>query len=100
VYSLGANWPESRARHWRALLIARAIENQAIVLGVNRTGSDPNLTYAGGSIAIGPRGDILAELGPEEAPLTITIDPAEVMAWRDKFPAWKEARLAFDPHAR
>jgi omega-amidase len=97
VFALGANWPQSRAHHWRSLLIARAIENQAFVLGVNRTGNDPNLAYAGGSIAINPRGEILGELGPEEAPLSVEIDPLEVHTWREKFPAWKDARLAFSP---
>lgn len=95
MYAIGANWPQARAMHWRALLIARAIENQAFVLGVNRTGSDPNLTYAGGSIAIGPRGDVLGELGPEEAPLSVEVDPAELRMWREKFPAWRDGKLNF-----
>jgi omega-amidase len=93
VFALGANWPEARQAHWRALLVARAIENQAFVLGVNRTGRDPNLAYAGGSIAIGPRGEVLGELGTEEAVLSVEVDPREVRAWREKFPAWKDLRL-------
>ncbi len=93
VYALGANWPEARQAHWRALLIARAIENQAFVLGVNRTGRDPNLNYVGGSIAVGPRGDVLGELGAEEGVLSVEIDPREVRSWREKFPAWKDVRL-------
>jgi omega-amidase len=95
LFTLGANWPQSRAHHWRSLLIARAIENQAIVLGVNRTGTDPNLVYAGGSIAVGPRGEILGELGPEEAPLSVEVEAGEVRAWRDKFPAWRDMKLGF-----
>jgi len=98
VFALGANWPQSRAHHWRSLLVARAIENQAFVLGVNRTGNDPNLVYAGGSIALNPRGEVLGELGPEEAPLSVEIDPREVRAWREKFPAWKDARVPFTPN--
>jgi len=93
AFVLGANWPGSRAHHWRALLIARAIENQAFVLGVNRVGRDPTLAYAGGSIAVGPRGDVLGELGPEEAVLSVEIDPREVRAWREKFPAWRDIKL-------
>jgi omega-amidase len=93
VFALGANWPEARVHHWRALLIARAIENQAFVLGVNRTGRDPNLAYIGGSIAVGPRGEILGELGPEEAALSVEINPAELHAWRGKFPAWRDIKL-------
>ncbi len=93
VFAIGANWPEARQAHWRALLIARAIENQAFVLGVNRTGRDPNLAYAGGSIGLGPRGEVLGELGPEEGVLSIDVDPRDVLAWREKFPAWRDARL-------
>jgi predicted amidohydrolase len=93
AYALGANWPASRHHHWRSLLIARAIENQAFVLGVNRTGDDPNLHYAGGSIAVGPRGDVLGELGDAPAVLSVDIDPREVAAWREKFPAWRDVRL-------
>lgn len=93
AFAIGANWPEARQHHWRALLIARAIENQAFVLGVNRTGNDPTLAYAGGSMAVGPRGDILGELSSEEAVLSVEIDPAQVRAWRDKFPAWRDIKL-------
>lgn len=93
VYALGACWPESRQAHWRALLIARAIENQAFVLGVNRTGADPALKYVGGSIVVGPRGEIMGELDAREAVLSVEIDPREVHSWREKFPAWKDARL-------
>jgi omega-amidase len=99
AFALGANWPDARQSHWRALLIARGIENQAFVLGVNRTGKDPNLTYAGGTIAVGPRGEVLGELGPEEAVLSVEIDPRETRAWRDKFPAWKDLKLISGPRA-
>lgn len=93
LFALGACWPEARQSHWRALLIARAIENQAFVLAVNRTGSDPALKYAGGSIALGPKGEILGELGSEEAVLTVPVDPSALHEWRAKFPAWKDVRL-------
>ena len=56
LYAVIANWPEPREQHWAALLDARAIENQAYVLGVNRVGSDPNTAYAGRSRIIDPRG--------------------------------------------
>jgi omega-amidase len=92
-FVVGANWPAVRQHHWRTLLVARAVENQAFVLGVNRTGSDPNVAYAGGSIAIGPRGDVLGELGAEQAVLTVDVDPREVSSWRTKFPAWCDMKL-------
>lgn len=93
LFVIGANWPAPRATHWRTLLIARAIENQAFVIGVNRTGSDPALTYSGGSIAIGPKGDILGELADAEAVLSVVIDPAFVREWRQTFPAWRDMKL-------
>ena len=51
-----ANWPRERAMHWRALVIARAIENQAFVIAVNRTGEDPTFTFDGGSLIVSPTG--------------------------------------------
>ena len=96
VFALGANWPDARQAHWRTLLLARAIENQAFVLGVNRTGDDPHLRYAGGSIAVGPRGEVLGELGDEEAVLSVEIEPALVRAWRAEFPAHRDIRLIAD----
>ncbi|MBX3363847.1 MAG: hypothetical protein KF866_03695 [Phycisphaeraceae bacterium] len=93
VFALGANWPNARQHHWRTLLIARAIENQAVALGVNRVGADPTLEYVGGSIAVGPQGEILGELGAEEAVLSVTIDPDAIRSWRSKFPALTDIRL-------
>jgi len=79
--------------HRQALSIARAIENQAFVLSVNRCGKDPQLEYAGGTLAISPRGEILGQLGPEEAVLSIDIDMDDLHRWRRTFPAWKDHRL-------
>mgnify|MGYP001049822170 CR=1 FL=1 len=93
AYALGANWPASRASHWRALLIARAIENQAFVFGVNRCGNDPHLSYAGGSIAVGPKGEVLGELGAEERVLSVEVDMRTLREWREVFPAWRDVRL-------
>lgn len=96
-FALGANWPAERAAHWRALAIARAIENQAFVLAVNRTGHDPHARYAGGSIAVDPRGVVLAEAGEEEAVLRVEIDRASLDNWRSTFPAWRDGRLGLLP---
>lgn len=93
AFAIGANWPDARQSHWRTLSIARAIENQAYVFSVNRTGADPHLRYAGGSIAIGPRGEILGELRDKEAVLSVEVDPEAVRGWRKTFPAWRDVRL-------
>ncbi len=81
-----ANWPANRHDHWRTLLAARAIENQAYVLGVNRCGSDPNANYAGGSMMFDPRGKILAEAGPEPCVLRAEINIADLIHYRKDFP--------------
>ncbi len=93
VFAIGANWPVARAGHRRALTIARAIENQAYVLGVNRAGEDPHLDYRGGSLVVGPMGDVVGELGEAQGVLSVDIDLAALRAWRAKFPAWKDHRL-------
>lgn len=93
VFALGANWPDPRLAHWRALAMARAIENQAFVLAVNRAGNDPYLSYSGGTIAIGPMGEVLGELSSEPGVLSVTIDPESVRAWRERFPAWRDLRI-------
>lgn len=97
VFVVMANWPAERAAHWRALLIARAIENQAFVLGVNRVGADPNVKYAGGSIAVGPRGEVMEEAGAEVTTVRVALDFAVFREWRAKFPAWADAKPGLLP---
>lgn len=93
VFVYGANWPDARQEHWRTLGVARAIENQAFVFAVNRCGSDPHLSYAGGSIALGPKGEVLGELGSEEAVLSVEVDPDRVSSWRDAFPCLRDIKI-------
>ena len=59
VYS--ASWPQARDEVWNTLLKARAIENQAYVVGANRVGVDGNsIAYSGNSQLIDPKGRVLA----------------------------------------
>lgn len=94
-----ANFPAARQSHWRTLAIARAIENQAFMLAVNRCGNDPHLAYAGGTIAVDAKGQVIGELGDEEAVLTVELDVAAFQAWRSEFPAWRDGRL-LDRHLK
>jgi omega-amidase len=87
VFTIGASWPSVRQNHWRSLLIARAIENQAYVVSVNRTGRDPNLAYSGGSMVVSPKGEIIVEAGAEERVLSADVDVNAVRSWRKEFPA-------------
>lgn len=86
-----ANWPEARRGPWRALLRARAIENHAYAVGLNRVGTDGNgHPYAGDSALMDWQGETLAELGPEPRALALTLDPEPLARHRDRFPAWRD----------
>lgn len=88
-----ANWPAPRALHWQALLLARAIENQAYVAGCNRVGSDGNQHhYSGDSQIISPQGEILSAAEPHQrARLDATLSLEALHAYRERFPAWQDA---------
>lgn len=86
-----ANWPAKRASHWTRLLEARAIENMAYVVGVNRTGSDPDFPYPGQSRIIDPLGEVLADAGPEAGMIRSEINPELVRKWRHDFPAYQDS---------
>ena len=92
LYVVVASWPEKRAHHWRSLLIARAIENQAYVVGCNRTGDGDGIHYAGGSCIIDPLGEVLASEGDHEAVLFGDVDPDVVTQTRERFPFLRDRR--------
>lgn len=82
-----ANWPIARVAHWKALLVARAIENQCYVIGINRTGTDPNgYEYPGASCIIGPNGKTISELEDKTAYVTASLDLEELRLFRQKLP--------------
>ncbi len=85
AYLVVANWPAKRRLHWSTLLRARAIENQAYVVGVNRVGSGGSLDYSGDSAIIDPLGEVLASGAGGETVLFADIDTAHVAATRDHF---------------
>ncbi len=87
-----ANWPTSRIHAWKTLLLARAIENQCFVVGVNRTGTDGNgLVYPGNSMVVGPLGEILCALSENEDIITVTLNKEITDNVRSQFPFWKDA---------
>jgi predicted amidohydrolase len=92
AYVVVANWPESRREHWRVLLRARAVENQAYVIGVNRVGSGGKLAYTGDSAVIAPAGEVLAEASAGEAVVIVEIDPATVSHTRRSMPFLDDRR--------
>ncbi len=92
VYLVPANWPSTRAHHWRSLLVARAIENQAYVVGCNRVGTADKLDYQGDSMMIDPLGRTLAQATHSEAILFAEIDPVVVASTRNRFPFLADRR--------
>ena len=86
-----ANWPVHRIGHWRLLLQARAVENQAYVVGVNRVGKDANgYKYTGQSMVIDPLGKILCDLRDEDGQETVRLSASGLAAYRAKLPFWKD----------
>ena len=93
LYLVPANWPSKRRHHWQSLLVARAIENQAYVAGINRVGTGGDIHYSGDSAIISPTGETLAtsittapDLASPETILTADIDPQVVASVRSRFP--------------
>lgn len=93
-----ANWPEVRRYPWSQLLIARALENQCYVVGVNRVGQDGNgHLYSGDSAVIDPRGAVTAMDPGADGMLTSTLDRKALEDFRSVFPVGMEADR-FDLH--
>jgi predicted amidohydrolase len=76
--------------HWVTLLQARAIENLAYIVGVNRSGSDPFFPYPGRSMIVDPHGTILADAGAAEGVVSAEIQKNIVSDWRRDFPALRD----------
>jgi predicted amidohydrolase len=85
IYLVPANWPERRRQPWIALLQARAIENQAYVVGVNRVGVGASLDYSGDSRIIDPLGELLATAAKTETILLADVSTEHVASTRDHF---------------
>jgi len=83
IYS--ALWPKPRREVWSLLLRARAIENQAYAIGVNRTGREPGLEYSGDSVVVDYRGTMVAECGEEACVAYAELDMERLNAFRVKF---------------
>ena len=92
AYLVVANWPERRREHWTTLLRARAIENQAYVVGINRVGEGDGLVYKGDSRVVDPWGEAIATASGKETLLLAEVDPAVVRQARESFPVLRDRR--------
>ena len=83
-----ANWPAVRRAAWTTLLRARAIENVACALGVNRIGPDANgHDYAGDSALLDAKGNYLVEAEDQAGTFTHTLRRSELDEFRASFGA-------------
>jgi predicted amidohydrolase len=93
LYIVVANWPAPRREHWRALLRARAIENQAYVLATNRVGDAEGLAHTGDSAVLDPMGTTLVEGEPGEPGVLIADVSADTVSQvRARFPFLADRR--------
>lgn len=88
-----ANWPEKRSFPWKTLLLARAIENQCYVVGINRVGNDGNeISYSGDSSVINFKGEIISKTPPHaEFIETISLNYSGLEEFRKQFPVLDDA---------
>ena len=89
IYS--ALWPKPRRAVWRTLLQARAIENQAYVVGVNRVGSEPELEYVGDSMVVDHMGRIVVDAEDRECVAVVEFDSEEIERFRARFNVGRDA---------
>ena len=87
-----AEWPHPRLEHWRTLLRARAIENQAYVVACNAVGRANDTVFFGHSMIINPWGEVLAEGDEAETIVSSELDLAEVDRIRTQFPVLSDRR--------
>ena len=92
-----ACWPELRINHLTTLLQARAIENQAFVIGLNRTGKEPGNIYNGNSVIFDPKGEVIDQLGSNAGILKGQIEVDEAKNWRKQFPAQQDKEKSSSP---
>jgi predicted amidohydrolase len=87
-----ANWPDRRSYAWRTLLKARAIENQAYVVGVNRVGADGNgIPHAGDSCAVSFSGKILRHSVPFRTEVqTVSLNKESLLRFRERLPFFND----------
>ncbi|MCB1121721.1 MAG: carbon-nitrogen family hydrolase [Verrucomicrobiae bacterium] len=92
LFPVIASWPVDRIDHWDTLAKARAIENQAIVVAVNRIGKDPKWTYTGHTQVIDQQGKVLAKAVDEATCVSAEVSTEPLLEWRSRFKALQDMK--------
>ena len=101
LWALSAQWPLPRIGHWRALVMARAIERQCFFVACNRTGCAEigrrrlPLEFPGASLIVSPLGEVLVEADGREGLFTADLDLSEARRYRTRIPLLKDERPQF-----
>jgi predicted amidohydrolase len=90
IFVVPAAWPARRREHWTLFARARAVEEQAFVLGCNTAGTHGGVEQGGHSLVVDPWGAVLAEAGSGEEVLTVDLDPGVVAEARTEFPVLRD----------
>lgn len=94
AFLLPSGWPAARIEHWALLTRARALENQAVLVGCNAVGTNGGVRMGGRSVVVGPSGEALAEAGPDdEEVLVVDVDVSAVAHARSEFPVLRDRRI-------
>lgn len=99
AFVVPASWPQIRARAWEVLLRARAVEDQALVVGASAVGTDGKTQMAGRSAVVDPAGTDLAVAGTGPGVLVVDVDLDELRAARASFPVLNDRRIRVQPGA-
>jgi omega-amidase len=88
AYVVIAAWPMRRAEQWMTLLRARAVENQAYCIGVDRTGLEGKVEYSGNSMCFDPLGKVVLDCGSKDGihVAEIPLEKDLVAKTRERFP--------------
>lgn len=93
TFMLTSGWPINRIEHWRVLLQARAIENQAWIVACNSVGLNESAELGGHSMVINPKGEIVVEAQDKPGVIFADVDVDEALNWRHEFPVLKDQVL-------
>ncbi|WP_323704339.1 carbon-nitrogen family hydrolase [Mammaliicoccus sp. Dog046] len=92
VIFVPAQWPKSRIDHWKALLRARAIENQVFIVACNGVGDCDENTFGGASLVYGPDGELINALYDEEGTVEVELDFETQEKIREAVPIFNSLR--------